>query len=114
MAHTAAQHRHAGLDQLVMLEHPGRARQQVIVRKDIVGADKSIAPDDAHLQTVFCATIEFSISVVMNMATLNGKKLRSHTTLSISWQPQPTLTLLPMMQLSITAPAPMVQLSRWS
>ena len=55
---------------------------------------------------VFCATIEFSPSAVMNNDARNGRNDPSPTMLNINWQPCPTETLLPMTQLSITAPGP--------
>ena len=60
---------------------------------------------------VFCATIEFSISVVMNNDERHGRKQPSPTTLNISTQPCDTVTLLPILQLSITAPGWITTLS---
>ena len=72
---------------------------------------KDFRPTTTICKQVFCATMLLSIKVVMKSEARNGKKEPSPTTDNINWQSWDMFTLSPMMQFSITAPAPMVTLS---
>ena len=68
-------------------------------------------PTTHSCRQVFCAIIVRSITVVMNKADLKGKKQPSPTTLMCKEAPWAMVTLLPIIQASMTTPAPISTLS---